>query len=1239
MTPELGEVRRMEQLAASDTPSREGAWWIMLQTAESICNCASLRDPVNNTFLSEFWTDATKYVVPLLESKAERPLPYDDFMQLVSYCGNQLQKIVNNPRHNIVKVDKMVMPYRVKNTGSRTMNWLGKQPGKTINEKLAGKNKMLTQVNEYSYDIRENQVSMMLYHQIMQRVSDLVNYGINVNGYDDTDSVQMAQLQKIKKQLRNSPLAEVRPKNHNQANNALLSDKNYSVVWRAYRNMAKFDTRMAEQWEKALEMYVKAVFLAINAELLSYEEVYVMEDRIKLDGLHKLRATYVVGCHLQRPYVVELTYNERNILLSMYDATFNGLEQQESEMRMKLTFTENCAENLLGARHGVPIDVTIEGKKKAEIILFADLSGIKSINLLILYKIFSFGGLEQQKRRQETGYVEGSVAFDIIANGNYLRIEDTENPMIPVFGSRNAVSYVDKHGNISVFPSGSRGIHGKANEIIMVNDAVMNQNSEGLRIVLEEIHNTLILNRDDYFFYLVPDALEEILQKNLKQCVKSWFSKTFPVWRSVAALTDLLNNPEYSFAENSIFAYIDFLGDTATTGMMTIHAEKAVLGYVCNHFPPFPQIQEGDDITEDAYCKDYVCAYAGKYGLSIPEDVVSKLVRFGKVHTLMRGGSCANQFIECKCKTVVYQITYDEELVCRCIDRWLSKIQKFWKTIHVQFDASKMPNQVIFLSDILSSVLSRLKRENVLYRIFPKAERKKLSLYQSASDQILRGALIYKNRLNRQLPTWTEYLPHLSLEVIKDGDYAELELIGNDVSFDVMGDDNEHIVEEKLVLKANEKEFSFPLIKQDISRKSTMIDAYITDKSFPLDHDVVAALFVKYRYGFDNSYELTLRPVHEKETAFKEIVVEWTNTDCKSNSRNIWPPETNRFPDDKVLKTIERTRKDLLRIQSSIKKHIVNYKSHMDKSYQIQQTSQHLFRNIFNLRNIVLSDLPEAKEFMKWFISTPLYKYIGQIAGMFKHQDIPENFFDDHKGMQLNYFIENCHQAMFSIGCYTPQEIQDSYLKQYHNFNDRSRIKVMIGMLLQNGNNRSAIRLIMDDIRNTGVQNQYMVKMHFFVQEFGRMCCFDSNLVYDFYDVDPSFMDSMIKYIMKSIKTMLNQCEKEGDSYFPKPRDAKTYVSYMVALLSLLRLRDPERAKGFTLLAVGSDKSKKLAREIRVLDGYMSRECPIRSTIRFNLHKPKSLSKMSDLSYALDLYLNGDKRAAFIEVAGVEEED
>ena len=94
-----------------------------------------------------------------------------------------------------------------------------------------------------------------------------------------------------------------------------------------------------------------------------------------------------------------------------------------------------------------------------------------------------------------------------------------------------------------------------------------------------------------------------------------------------------------------------------------------------------------------------------------------------------------------------------------------------------------------------------------------------------------------------------------------------------------------------------------------------------------------------------------------------------------------------------------------------------------------------------------------------------------------------------------------------------------------------------------------------------------------------------------------------------------------------------------MALLSFLRLRDPDRAEGFQLLEVASEDSKKLAKEIRDLDDYMSRERPISPSIRFKINKPDSLSKMSDLPYALDLYLKGDKQAAAIEVVGVEDED
>ncbi len=153
------------------------------------------------------------------------------------------------------------------------------------------------------------------------------------------------------------------------------------------------------------------------------------------------------------------------------------------------------------------------------------------------------------------------------------------------------------------------------------------------------------------------------------------------------------------------------------------------------------------------------------------------------------------------------------------------------------------------------------------------------------------------------------------------------------------------------------------------------------------------------------------------------------------------------------------------------------------------------------------------------------------------------------------------------------------------------------------------------------------------------MCCFDSELVYDFYDVDPMFMHEMTNFTILGIRRMLNKCERFGDTYRADRKTIKRYISYTVALLAFLRLRNPARAEGFQLLIVASEESKKLAREIRELDDYMSRERLISPTIRFKLNKPESLSKMSDLSYALDLYLKGDKQAAAIEVVGVDDED
>ena len=418
-----------------------------------------------------------------------------------------------------------------------------------------------------------------------------------------------------------------------------------------------------------------------------------------------------------------------------------------------------------------------------------------------------------------------------------------------------------------------------------------------------------------------------------------------------------------------------------------------------------------------------------------------------------------------------------------------------------------------------------------------------------------------------------------------------------------------------------------------------MIDAYITDRSFPLDHDVEVALSVRYKYGYDNSYELTLKPVNGRETAFKEIVVEWANTDRKANILSIWPPATNKAEASVILLEIEETQRSFVIIKDSIEKHFVNYPGYGDKTVPIKNTSWALNKNIFKLRNIVLSGIPEAEIFLDSFIQSDLYKYIGQLAGIFKSASIPDSFYSNNESRELSFLRGDCMQVMFSVGKYTPEVIQKYFVSHYTDYDERSRTKALVDMLLCNGHNHQAIGKLIDDVRNANNDDTYSIRMDALVKELSRMCCFDSDLVYDFYDADPSFMTEMALYVVASLRKQLAKCERVGENYKPRKQDVKRYIAYMLAILTLLRLRDPDRAGLFPVLEVASDNSKKLARELRILDDYMSKERPINPAIRFKLNKPDSLSKMSDLCYALDLYLNGDKQAASIEVVGVDEDD
>ena len=1230
MAPKLYDIRQIEELSASDKPSAEGAWWIMLQTAESICNAASLRDPVNNAYLSEFWKEAVPGVEGFVSQDGNRPLPYDDLMQMVSFCGDHMQEIVKNPRHNLVKVDRMVRPEKARDIGYKTINWLGKQPGKTVREKMAGKSTLLTQKQEYSYDIKENQVAVMLYLQLMRRVSNRINDGIKQGAYDVLESSQMEQMRKIKKLLRESPLADVKAKNHTLANNVLLSDKNYSVLWRAYMDMARFDARVEKRWDMALELFVQSVFLAINAELCTYDDVYVIEERVKLQNVQKMKISYVLGYHYRIPYIVELELDERNISIHMYDSPVYEGGKAEYIKNLTMTFSDATSKAEVEARRGTPLLVEFneDGKTRRER-LFADLSCVKNIISICQNVCFDFAGINPYKYIEDEYTKNGftaSVSFDIVSNGAKIGIAADDIRSRNRFYSDKAISYTNKSGHAIVYPNGIQQLHLKADEDIAIRNAVLSDDSRGLKVVLDEIHDKVTLSQDDYFFYLVPDALDEIRQKSLKQCVKGCFTRTFPVWRSVAGLETWLSNSNYEFSEDSIFVYMDLVGETATAGIMTIHYEDIIDKFTCNHFPPFPQVEEGDSITEDAFCESYVREFARKYNFEISEDAIKSLVNDGAIRELLSDSNAnpyANYFFNNGNVICMYQITYDEEVVNKCVNDWLDRIYKFWNVVSEKI-GEKTANYVYFISDLLIQFVT----EDDLRTLFTEEQWSNIDgIFQSDTSKLLEGTLIYKDRLNNRLPIWTEYLPKLSLKIPIQGKYEDWDLIDENMSINVMDDDTEFPIKEQtpLRLRAGAEEYYFELKQEDISRRPSRIEAHIPIKN-KLLYDVDVNMFIRYKYGSDESYQLILRPIDPENAPFDEIEADWRSG--YREKKHVGGP---KFPSLKSSEEIERDvefiRGSLIKTFTPVKNYLCNWYdySRVSERFKFDQTCKFLTINTFKLRDTLrYYDLnQEVQDFVEWFFDSELYGCCVELMTLDDIEYLSEEFLEDYKDSDELKRLRSCAtQLIYSFGAYVPYDFQRYLAENYHEFNFEYKQSILMNAIYNNTDNDSLWYLLLELFQ----KKPHSVIIN--IRSISNLCWCDESLVPKL-GLYPALVGTIIDICVDTIKEMQSM---QSDN--PKYEVArKRYLSIVEVILAILRLReDPD----FDLLTAGTKEAIELADLIREVDDIMGNP---ESRIKLMVNKPEALRNMSNIAYAIDMYLTGNEGVDSIEVLSVESDE
>ena len=158
--------------------------------------------------------------------------------------------IVSSTHSEIIREDVMMPLHKMKEVDSYCINWLSRQSGRTIREKLAGIGSMMAVRRRESFDTEENR----LLKAFARRMSGLIQLKQEYLPEDFTSEKEEFFLEKAYQLLRSEEFQEVQRWENLPPNNTLLSDKYYSKIWHGWQELRELDEIVMRDCSKSASL-------------------------------------------------------------------------------------------------------------------------------------------------------------------------------------------------------------------------------------------------------------------------------------------------------------------------------------------------------------------------------------------------------------------------------------------------------------------------------------------------------------------------------------------------------------------------------------------------------------------------------------------------------------------------------------------------------------------------------------------------------------------------------------------------------------------------------------------------------------------------------------------------------------------------------------------------------------------------------------------------------------------------
>ncbi|EUB36304.1 MULTISPECIES: hypothetical protein [Fusobacterium] len=1127
--------------------SREKALPFSLEKLETMLNNLILRDTYSNKILNEPLSEFYKREVKKEEYK-------DNFLQIVEYTLNSLEKIAKNPKKELLKVSELQPINEIRGTDYKTMVWLGNKPGKTLAEKIGVKGKILAPKNKYSVDKKENRIAVYYFKEAYKILEEKYQRYIE-NQLEVPENLKIVydKFYRVKREMINNEMFFIDRPIDFTPNNTLIDHRDYSVINKGLKYLKEYKENLSYDESKLLTIAKNIVFFKLCYYIAKLENIDIFDDILKIEEmLKKDKKEIEFYFNRKEPYIIKVISekSKRSVRIEIQEMILHRTKKIILKNKNKIN----------------KIDIQIINFNKNEYPFY---------KLKIQEKEYNFNDDSFKNL-----LLESVKDLDLIGNIRYkANKEKSINEDIFInFNSQNLLindeileirSYNKKLGNFMKVKDYFISENNEQDCYHISELISSDENIENFSKYLKNIKDKKNINNKNICIYPTLEALDSDNQKILKSIFDSNFDTNYPIWRSILATYSIKNSDNRTWLKNKDkFFVLDLNTEIPSINIIEIE------GNVYKHHPALSleEIDEENNIINEislkSYLRKYLEEYIISYNIEMNENEKNNLISSGKIYKIIFDNK---KYLSNDKK---FFLVRDKDVLKNVGSEFYSSLQKFIS----KFFENKI-RKLLIISDYLGEKYSI----------------NKMVIKTMKEEELLFGKEEIIEKIKSGKTPWSEYLPNLSLETIKDGHFYNLELIKKNQGVEIiLGKEAIINISEELVLPKDKKIIRFPLYSRDSNNKKLYF-LEIRSDLFPLKENLVVNLEVIYSYGNKEPYKIDLKA---KDIDSSKFSTKWTeNIDDLEIKSLDFLGENNKNDSDGIVGINEIIKK--IKTDNSELKDYLKRKKNKLRTYVIEEIEKGNLENIKNIldRNSKIQDLLE----------------------ILNEKKVEKDLLDE-----IAIFL-----ASFGILIYDKIKVND--LK----FDYRKRTTLFLYKL----NNQLKLKDILGDKDK---------KYGKYIETIAEIAWLDKTFINNLIEKEPEIIKASLKFLKNDLKYFKQEFKKEYDRWNENAQLWKItnrFKSYLEFILAILTINDKEKLKEMfkvwdkrDILKILYD-IKDIDRRIQIDYPQLREEFNKRIKLIFNeIGEQKEeigLESMSDLAYTVYCYLTGNDGSEAIKIKEV----